>query len=467
MALLVIVGWPSASSADIVDLTGGIRNEYTYQEYVFLTGQPLLFTGSGKDIKVTVKEENGKRTETYNLKLTGPGGAELTRNVTYVSDISDFTKIGQNTSVGKVTKFKEELEVGGTTVELVDFQLSKSAVEDNRAASDYLSGNVIIRKTYQLESAAGNTAQMTVYGNGQLLGYENFWGAAETQLMDYEYVYWDGEVGHVSTRTSFSKSKTLNYEPNLASLASFDGGYSVNVEADTISEYKYELPNAGEGTVDLEQSYMPRIERLIVPKFRDISTHWAKEHIEKLYSLGVFAEDSNFFSPNTPMMRYDFAIAIGKAIDLRVELPTQTKKKDATPTIFKDVKRSRLDYAYLVAAYNKKIIYGISETNFAPDKPLTRQQAAAMIVRALGLEGKAPDPGYQTGYVDDLKISDYARDSVYVVTELGIMTGSNGYFNPSSTLTRAQSAKIIERFLNYLERDLKQNYRDDILYNDY
>lgn len=466
IAFLIVVLMPKQSSAEMVDFTGGIKNEYTYEEYVFITGTPMLFTGKGKDIKVTIKESNGKRTETYNLSLTGPSGATLKRNFTYVSDISNHETIGQNTTVGNVTNFTEKYQIGTTVVQLVDYQLSHSEIEDSQPASDYTSGNVIMRKTYELKSGQ-NIATLMVYGNGQYLGYENFWGATQTKLMDFEYEYWNGTVGTVSTRTSFTKSKTLNYEPNLASLASFDGGYSVNTEASTVTEYTFDLPATGEGSVDGAQQYMPRIERLIVPKFRDLSTHWAKGHIEKLYSLGIFTDVSNFFSPNTPMMRYDFAIAIGKAVDLRVEVETKASKKNQTPSVFKDVKRTRPDYAYLVAAYNRGIITGKTETLFEPDQPLSRQQAAAMIVRALGLEGKAPDPGYQTDYLDDSTISNYARDAVYVVTELGIMTGSDGYFHPFNKLTRAQSAKIIERFLEYLESDLKQNYHDDILFFEY
>ena len=167
------------------------------------------------------------------------------------------------------------------------------------------------------------------------------------------------------------------------------------------------------------------------------------------------------------MKRYDFAVAIGKAINLRVEVGNTRKKNNAKPTIFKDVKRTRANYEYLVAAYNKGVIKGVNAEKFNPEGNLTREQAAAIIVRALGLEGKAPDPGYSTSYKDDNKISNYARDGVHVITQLGIMSGSSGYFKPHDTLTRAQAAAIIERFLQYLENDLKQNYRDDILFFEY
>ena len=467
MAFLLILIVPKESSAEPVDFTGGIKNEYTYEEYVFITGSPIKFTASGKDIKVTVSESNGKRIESYNMKLKeAKSGATITRNFTYTYDISDYMRIGQSTFTGEVTKYSEKMTIGTTKVELVDYQFSNSAVTDNRPASDYSSGNVNIRKTYKLTNAGGTTAEVNVYADGQYYGYENFWGSTKTQLMNYEYIYWNGETGVVSSTVSHSKSKLLNYEPNLPSLSSFDGGYSVNSEADTISEYSYQLPN-GINKVSLKADYMPRIERLIVPKFRDLSSHWAKENIEKLYSLGIFDDQSNFFSPNTPMMRYDFAVAIGKALDLRVEVLETKKNSPVLKTIFKDVKRTTDGYEYLMTTYDKGVINGTTATTFEPRGVLTRQQAATIIVRALGLEGKAPDPGFATDFKDDNKIQNYARDSVYVANELGIMIGSDGYFNPNRTLTRAESAAIIERFLRYLENDLKQNYRDDILFFEY
>ena len=178
---------------------------------------------------------------------------------------------------------------------------------------------------------------------------------------------------------------------------------------------------------------MPKLEMLKIPKFRDLSSNWAREQIEKLYSLGILDDQSNFFSPNTPVQRYDFAIAIGKAIDLRV-LEEDKNAKKQQPAIFKDVKRTVKDYNYLVATVNKGVIKGTTPTTFEPDGFLTRQQAATILVRALGFEGKAPDPGYSTEYKDDYKITDYARDSIYVATELGLMSGSNGYFNPKGTV---------------------------------
>ena len=80
------------------------------------------------------------------------------------------------------------------------------------------------------------------------------------------------------------------------------------------------------------------------------------------------------------------------------------------------------------------------------------------------METRAPDPGYMTTYADDAMIDDYARDGVYIVTELGLMSGDGDNFKPKDKLTRAQAAAILDRFLEYLEADLKQSFSDDILF---
>lgn len=466
--LMLLLAVPLKGSAQSIDFSGGIKNEYEYEEYFFLTGQPVKFTGTNKAVTVTTKESKGKLTETYKLTLTGPNGEKLSRNFAYTYDVTNYEQIGQSTATGTVTKFTEKVTIGSQTFTLLDYQLSDSTVTDKRPASDYYAGNAIARKTYSVVSAEGgrgksSTAQtITVHIDSRDEGYENFWGATETQTNEIEIHFANGTVGIVKNKVSTAKSRTLEYNESEASLSSFDGNYKTISSADTLSEYEFDLPNAS-GKVAIDIAYMPLIEMLKIPKFRDLSSSWAREEIEKLYSLGILDDESNFFSPNTPAERYDFAIAIGKAIDIRVL--ENTKKKTPTKTIFKDVKRTVKDHNYLAAAVNKGVIKGITLETFEPDSFLTREQAATIMVRALGLEQKAPDPNFATHYKDDKKISDYARDSVYVATEIGLLEGKdNNTFDPRGKLTRAESAAIIERFLRYLEADLKENYRDNILF---
>ena len=49
-------------------------------------------------------------------------------------------------------------------------------------------------------------------------------------------------IGTVKNKVSTSKSRTLEYNENDASLSSFNGNYKTISSADTLSEYEYDLP---------------------------------------------------------------------------------------------------------------------------------------------------------------------------------------------------------------------------------
>lgn len=449
------------------DYNGGVANEYTYEEVFFLTGQPIRFSGKAT---TTEKENKGTVTSTYKFTLTGANGEKLTRSVVYVADLEKREDKGQTTSNSSIKSYSEKVTLPDkSTYTLDDYQFSQGTVIDNRPASDYYSGNVVGRKIYKAKLGSSKTEELIhVHFSGRNMGYENFWGATETQLIDYEIVMPSGQSAFVTSKVSDSKARVLQYEPHDPSLSSFTGGHAVVSESDMIGEYTYNLPyGVGAGTIHLNLKRTPKIERLIVPKFRDLNKHWAKDHIEKLYSLGVFDETTQFFSPNTPMKRYQYTVGILKAVDIRVlEEPKNKKKAPRTP-IFKDLNVKDPDYLYIESAVGKGIVNGVTPDRFNPDAPLTRVQAIAILVRALGMEGRAPSPGFRTHYRDDQKISEWAKDSVYVATELGLVSGDEfNRFNPQQPLTRAQAAALTDRFLQFLENDLQQNYRDDILFFD-
>lgn len=442
------------------DYSGGVHNEYMYEEYVFVSGIPVKFSGK---VTISDRETATQRTETYRYTLTNPlqSKDKLTRNVSYVTDISVKTDKGQTTSQTSVKSYNEKITIGNETFSLDDYQLSQGTIADNRPASDYYSGNIAGRKIYTLKSSGD---LVTVHFSGRNVGYENFWGATETQLIDYEIQSAAG-TSFVKSAVSDSKTRFLQYEPHDADLSSFTGGYARISEQSMIGEYTYTQPGSSiEKSVYIGQEMVPLIERLIVPKFRDLNGHWSKENIEQLYALGVFDDSSSFFSPGTQMNRYPFIVGVMKAADIRV-LEETKKKKTPAKAIFSDLDPRDKDYAYIESAMAKGISKGYSETEFKPNGALTRAEAVAILVRALGLEQRAPDPGYKTGYVDDSSIPKWAKDSVYVASELGLVYGDlNNRFNPTKTMSRAEASALTIRFLHFLEKDLKQNYRDDMLF---
>lgn len=489
-ASVILFGNPAASAAPL-DFTGGINDEYEYEEIVFLSGEPVKFVGT---FEISERNRGEGKLLTYRFKLSPEDkniDGLLDRRVTYEIIYTKRDDKGQTISRTELNSCREKIYIGDDLYSLSDYQFSKSDVIDNRPASDFYSGTLKARKYYDINKDEGKAV---VEISGNTIGYENFWGSTETQLLDY-FIDVDRQVpadedeenprtvswqGIVKAEVSDSMNKSLQYSQNAADLSSFTGGYMRITAREMFSRYEYNLPQIEEGVaedskrirgeVEINRRLLPQVERLVVPKFRDIGGHWAEEDINKLYSLDVFAGNSLFFVPDVPITRMEFTKAVINASDIRVSADengksTQNGSADVRISPFVDVSIQDPDYLYVREALNKGIISGVAQGRFMPDEPLTRAQAITMLIRALGMENRAPTPGYCTSFTDDCQIPSWARDSIYVAREIGLIQGDAGNrVNPNKEVTRAEASSMLVRFLNFLQRDLQRNYREDIIF---
>ncbi|MFZ5968843.1 MAG: S-layer homology domain-containing protein [Bacillota bacterium] len=495
LVLLMLLATSATTWAAPPEFSGGVNNEYTYEEVVFITGEPIKFVGT-YTISESVKDD--EKTVKYRFNKLVPEDksidATFDKEITYVTKYDKRSDKGQTVGQTSVDKYREKLTItkdeGKDVYELQDYQFSKSDVIDNRPASDFYSGNLTGKKIYSINKDEGEVIVQISGGNA---GYQNFWGNTETQILDY-YIsserYIEGEddeddpekeswTGTVKVQVSDSITKSLRYSENEASYSSFNGGHIRITNGEMVSRYDYNLPDVEDGEVQsskrrqsgiyLSQKMVPKLERLIVPKFRDIGGHWAEESIQKLYSLDVFDEQSSFFSPEIAFTRVEFIKGLIKACNIRTVLVEEQKtrrKRNEPPEepIFSDMKVDDANYTYVKDAVEKQITSGVTATLFKPNDPLTRAQAITMMIKALGFETKAPTPGYYTSFSDDKAIPSWAKDSIYVAREIGLIEGDNfNRVNPNAVVTRAQASAMLVRFLEFLEKDLQRDYRENII----
>lgn len=468
MFLMIFIS--TSSFAAPLEYSGGVQNEHIYEEISFLSGRPVKFKGS---YDVSERERNDEKTVSYKFDLEAVGEeGSLTRTISYKTDLSSHEGTGQIIGNTEVTKYRETIRIGEDDYTLTDYQFSKSDVLDERAASNFYAGDIKGRKYYSYNGDQGNLILDISGGN---VGYENFWGSTETQMLDYTVTAEiEGEEGDASWQGTYSNqvsdslTKSLRYSENDANFSSFHGGHIKMINNSAVSKYDYSFPE-GAGTISISQEMMPKIERLIVPKFRDVNGHWAEDNIKKLYSLDVFEDNSDIFSPNTPMDRISFAKAIMRASDIRAtmeeEKPSRRRRNEAKEeSYFKDIETNHPDYSYTKGAFDKNIMYGVSKDLFAPNKALTRAEAITVLVRALGFENRAPNPGFMTSFADDARIPSWAKDSIYIAKELNLLSGDPlNRVNAGQTLTRAEGSTLIIRFLEFLEKDLQKDYRENIV----
>ncbi|MDR7869759.1 MAG: WG repeat-containing protein [Tissierellaceae bacterium] len=180
---------------------------------------------------------------------------------------------------------------------------------------------------------------------------------------------------------------------------------------------------------------------------------WALEEV-------ILAIENNLVPTNLQNMyrvdttRIDFAALVvraieevlGKDIDEIVKEETgKTLYELVSKYPFKDTNNSNV-----IAAQALGIINGKGEGEFAPHDTITRQDAAALLMRTskfLGQESVSKGKEFN----DNKDIAAYAKEAVEYVSGLGIMNGkADNMFAPTDSYNREQAYMTIYRLFNVL-----------------
>ena len=172
--------------------------------------------------------------------------------------------------------------------------------------------------------------------------------------------------------------------------------------------------------------------------FNDVTTSfWAYDYIEKLAAKGVVSGDEHKnFRPQDNVSRQEFVkmllIALGVDTSGAVELS------------FSDVSEKDWSYPYIAKAVSLGIVNGVTDTVFAKESPITREDMAVMCRRAMKALNEISTPSGDLGFADGESVSDYAKEAILMMNEMGVISGyDDNTFRPKNNATRAEVAKII------------------------
>ncbi|NEU30281.1 hypothetical protein GN156_05730 [bacterium LRH843] len=108
---------------------------------------------------------------------------------------------------------------------------------------------------------------------------------------------------------------------------------------------------------------------------------------------------------------------------------------------FKDVPANHWGREAILNLNDRNIINGMNDGSFSPNEPISREQTAIMIQRALNLSKGDHNP-----VIKDVPANSFYYDAIAAVDKAGIMNGKTANsFNPKDTLTRAEMAMILKR----------------------
>jgi hypothetical protein len=167
------------------------------------------------------------------------------------------------------------------------------------------------------------------------------------------------------------------------------------------------------------------------------SASWANPELDRAYELGLISETirGNMSAEITREEFAELAVMLYQAY-------TGYSAGESAP-VFADTQNPKVSEACRLG-----LVQGVGGNRFDPDACLTREQMAAVMVRTL----KAIDADRDCTvvqipvYEDDESIAAYAKESVYVCAQSGIMNGiGNGCFAPGRNAQRQEAVIVCLR----------------------
>jgi hypothetical protein len=181
------------------------------------------------------------------------------------------------------------------------------------------------------------------------------------------------------------------------------------------------------------------------PIFTDVDEHWAKDDIAFAASRELISNaDAETFSPDAPITRKEFLVALGKL--------SGTDVREYTTSGFADVPDDDPAMPYIAWTAENGVAWGMDGGRFEPDKAITREEAAVILERySEAIQYTLPRSREATDFADTRTLGAATRDIVTRVQQAGLLRSEGkDHFDPKGPTTRAEASAILRRFVELI-----------------
>ncbi|MGP4078037.1 S-layer homology domain-containing protein [Halobacillus sp. K22] len=190
----------------------------------------------------------------------------------------------------------------------------------------------------------------------------------------------------------------------------------------------------------------------------DITGTPFEDDLRALIESGIMnGYNDGTYRPSNSVTRAEFTVFLNGALDLKMgdgELPEEH---------FTDVEPDDWYFESVMIAYNNGLVNGYPNGDFQPNKVISRQDMAMMMVNAAKAKNVVSERK-PLAFADNEEISDYAVESVERLTYLEIISGKQNqdgtlFFAPKDETSRGETAAVINRLMNVLEPPKELDYK--------
>lgn len=398
-----------------------ITNQDWYFEYAAETTSNIVVYVEDENGKNSglLKGENNPATRDVMASVLVPAKSEkefsinMVLPINYVGGIKNSFQISKESHVGKTyedyitePRAKQGPITTGIIAEEVKDELPKEV-------QDIIRGNY---DCFELVKTDNGYMLRWIEWDGCPYYYTSYWDRVKT-------IYYLDESYNVVDRYAFDK---------LIKLAVYYDGYYYVEDAD------YNRYKSQDG-----QNWEVYTKRMPLPDIvfeNSQPSQWADKEVKRAYSLDVVPykfKDKLVYTED--MTRERFADILASMLELADKLP------ESGGTAFDDTTNENV-----LRLRNVKIISGYDEKTFGPKNSITRQEAAVLLYNTAKYMGYDFDK-VTYSYKDDAEIASWAKEAVYQMNNIGIMSGiGDDKFAPELNYTNEQSIATILRLYDAL-----------------
>lgn len=183
--------------------------------------------------------------------------------------------------------------------------------------------------------------------------------------------------------------------------------------------------------------------------FPDMPNDWSTQALQNAISNGLLNGIDGKIAAGENLTRAQMAAIVTRAFG--------TNGK-ADISSFGDVNTGDWFYDAMASSVLMEAIQG-DGVNLNPNADITRQEAFTVLARLFTLSGG--DQSVLNSYTDGDQVADWAKDSMASMVAAGYVKGSDNKLNPTSSITRAEFAQVMDNLVKTYFADSQLNVNAD------
>ncbi len=325
-------------------------------------------------------------------------------------------------------EYQKPAEIGNVT-------LSKSSLTENNRVGDTIGTFSVADApagavyTYRLPAGRQNNSLFTIENNVLKAGAVFRYATKSSYTIEVEVT--DGNISKTQTFTIL-----IDKSANTGGGGTTGGGSTSGGGNGGGGGHSVFGGTSGSNTTEPDEPTQTDL-------FTDTANHWGKDAIYDMASRGfVSGYPDKTFAPDKTTTRAEFVSMVVRALGL-------SEKNGSSK--FSDVKATDWYAGAINAAMENGIVSGVSQTKFAPQQPITRQEAMVIFSNVLARKNveKKTDETVLSAFSDAGQIASWAKDSVVNLVGNRVVSGSNGKIYPQNPITRAEVCTLLQKILSF------------------